>query len=301
MKFVRIAAPLVLAFVAAAPVRAEGLIDLAPADSEIVARMDVKKVVQSPLFRMLVDQRGHEQTDAQLKVLKNLTDLDVYNDIDEIALFGRIDEDASMTVVARGKFNQEKLLDLVRLNDTYKKADRNGVTIHSWTDDGNKHACFLPDGLLAVAGSAEAMDALLQTRANPEAGFRSTAQGKLAPANGGAAFTAMLVRTPTIDCDFGNFARAASMQLATATVDLTDAGVAGRLLCHPDRPELAPAYLDVARGMLAGASLYADEEPMARLAAETLAASLTDDKSAVQVAGTLSNEKVLQLAKEHAD
>lgn len=297
MKIVRTAL-LAAALVATAfsPARAAGVLDLAPADSEIVARVDVKKVVNSRLFALALEIEGKEAADAKLKILKNLTDLDVYKDIDEVALFGRIDDDESMAIVARGRFNQEKLLDLVRLNGTYKTRQENGLTIHSWVDDGNKQACFLPDNLLVVAGSEVAIQGVLNTRSNPSTGFLASPTAKAAPAADGLAFTAYLNRTA--DGALGDFAHETELRLATITADLSDSGIVGRIVGQPDRPELAPSYLKVAEGLLAAASLYSEEDDNARLVAETLRASLTADGKAVEIGGTMTNERFLELAKD---
>ncbi len=278
------------------PTAAQSPLALAPNESEIVARLDVKAFLETSLWDRILEEYGREKAQREAKFLQNMTDLDLFNDIDEIHLFGRIDEDESMIIVAKGRFNEEKLVDLVRLNESYEELQISGASVHSWIDDGNKHGVFLPDGLLVITGSRDAMEAVLRTRANPGTSFLQSDAGRMMPQDAAqAVFHGALVRTPWIDCEFGEFARAVDLQLATLSLNFANDQVAAALTAVPDRPERTAEYLEIANGLLAASKLLSEEQPHAHMAAKYLTAEQSG--GTVRVFGSIDSRTAIEMIK----
>lgn len=293
----------VLLMLGARPTEAEDIVDLIPDQAEIILRLDAEAFIDSEPFNKLLDAYGREKAMNQIEVIKNLTDLDPLEDFEEVFLMGKVEEDESLIFVARGEFNEEKLVSLVRLNESYEKIAYGDSRTkgHYWEDGSEeKHAVFLPDGIVAIANSRESMEALIATREGNNRSFAETDAGKSLPRNiDSHVFWGMLINTPDIDGEFGEFAKAVDMAYLLATVDFDDNEVTTRLLAHPEDDSLVDDYIRIGEGGHSIAKLLREEEPLARLLFEELRVREAENGLGVEATMTLTSQEFFDFLEDH--
>ena len=131
---------------------ADNLLSYAPADTQIVIGINIRKVADTPFVQKMIREKGGEKAEAQLAVLQGIAGVDLLKDLDRAWLWGRPDDDDSIGVVVEGRINQEKLLNLLKANEDYTTSVMDGVTVHEWKDKGEKrikYGLFLPEGAAA--------------------------------------------------------------------------------------------------------------------------------------------------------
>ncbi|MCB2154697.1 hypothetical protein KQI84_07395 [bacterium] len=280
----------------------DNLLALAPEEAEIVARLDVRSAIDSPLFQKVLESYGEEKARNQAKVLQNTTDLDIFTDLQELYLFGIVDRDESIVILARGNFNQEKLLDLVKLNESYQSDKVDGVTVHKWRDGDEKYGAFLDDNLLAFAGSEEAMRVLLDTRNKDHASFMSTPAGKALPNDMNSHDLWFALRsTDNTKGEFGEISHAIDLNHAIATVDLGSSNVSASVQLQPNRKELVENYLQIQQGAVAFAQLLREEEKVIDLLSQRARAEKSEDGKAARLTVEIPNDAALNLIKQAVD
>jgi hypothetical protein len=288
-----VAAALAVATVATAA----DLIRFAPKESEVVARLDVPKLVASNQFEALMNSAQGERIKAGMSIVGGLTGMDLQKDLQEIYLFARMNSKSGI-IMATGRFDQEKMLTLVRVNQSYEKKTVDGLDIHHWVDDGQKYATFPEAGQLVITDSEPAMEAFLRTRGNPETSFVQTEAGKSIPKDlAEHTLWAVLTRSSDSNNDFGNFARSIELNHMVLTADPEQDQVLCRLTATPLRKELVDDYLKAAEGLLAVARLFQEENLPKQIDINSFKAERAADGNAVVITGPISNKLLYQHLK----
>ena len=100
---------------------------------------------------------------AQLRAIKRMFSINPLTDLRGISLFGDGRKDHAVAVI-EGDFNRGHLEDLVKAAEDYKSRDREGTTIHSWTDkEKRQHAAFVRDDLLVFSHFNDLLEEALDT------------------------------------------------------------------------------------------------------------------------------------------
>lgn len=171
-----------------APVAARAAFDpltAAPATSEIVIKLDTRKIMDSPLFAKIWAEVETPQTKAQLSLLQGVVGFNFLKDVDQIALFSRMNDDSSVGVLLEGRFDQAKLLTLVQANASYKSYEAQGRTVHEWFDgkeNRKKYGSFLAPTVVAVWNSKDAMEASFEALADVKNSLAGSKEKGLVPA-----------------------------------------------------------------------------------------------------------------------
>lgn len=300
MKAVRLLTLAALAALAAPAAAIDNPLRLAPADSEFLISINVRQALDTPVVDTLLAELGEQRLRSQAAVIQTLTDFDAFSDLDRISLFGRIDEDPANVnvIVAQGRFNQQKLVSLVALNESYEKESIGGYDVHRWEDDGEKYAVFLDEGTLVFGGSADALQRMNAARSSTTASFLSTPAARNLPADlDGRTAYGFLVRTPGIDCDFGDFAR--SIDLSHFFLEVRSAGDAmeATLSIVPADPAKTPLYLDAVEGGHAAARLLAPNNENAALMESLVTSVRSVDNNRVVVEGSADGDLIADLIR----
>lgn len=300
LTFIAVAAAGLVAFANVLPGRET--LEMAPKESEVIARLDVERLLQTEQFKAALNQYGEEKARNQAVVLENLSGLDLFSDIKEMWLFGKIDVEESNIIIARGEFERDKLIALVRMNPEYNKQTVQNVEVHHWHDDGEKFGCFLGEDLLVVAGSEEAMTVMLRTWQDPETSFSRTATGSQisAASINTPVIWGALIDTPTVKGDFGNLARAVDLSHVTLALNSAGENVSVDMNLVPDNVETLDDYEAIGLGGVAMARLLGDEHEMAGLFARKANVQKNSDGRSLQVTGSLTTLEIFNIIKKNA-
>lgn len=256
--------------------------EAAPAEADVVARLNVKEALASPLKDKIMDRVGRQRLEAGRQVLQNLTGMNLEEDLSEIWLFGRIDRDKEGVVMARGRFEQEKLVALVSLNDNYEQREMFGAKVHTWNDDGQKYAVFIDDFLL-LSENGEALRMVLETNNGGRRSLMETETGKLLAAQENPAiFWGALINSNTTLGEFADFARAIDLSHVMLSIDPGGDQVNATLAAIAEDSDALPEYRAIAEGGMALSRLLREEEDLATLIADNVTISTSEEALLIQ-------------------
>jgi len=233
-------------------------LDYCPSEAEVVVWMNFKQLAK-PAAEWVKNELGREDVDRVAKVAQNMTDIDVFNDIEEAALFAKIDNPKAVVIVVGGTFkNPQKLIDLVQLNESYESYEEGTLTIHKWKDDGEKFACFPEPNVLLIATSEEALSTALESPKS--GGFESLADERKLPKTLGKHHAwGVILHNGSAEGDFGHLADTVGLNLLLGTLDLANNEITVTARAFPDEPELNKEYENIVTGALSAMKLLKSE------------------------------------------
>lgn len=264
-----------------------------PSGSEVVAHLDMRAVVDSTLFRALLEKQG-EQAQAQLNIARQFTGVDLLKDIDRLWLWGRIQDDDSVTILVEGRLNQDSLVNLLKANGSYRREDVAGASAHTWSDGGNsRYGVFLPNGSVLLGNSRAALESALQTKTGGN-GFATTAPAKAIPTAGHAW---VFLRKPERAIP-GNEMKD-TLQLETAAASLTTAANDTTLRLEGVTADAASAarWRELLEGLTAVAQLQSQQPELAELFKDARV-SLDEARRQPSLELRVPNQRILKAIEE---
>src|SRR6266542_1796949 len=180
---------LALAALLAAPLHAADVDKLLPNDTETVASVNLKQILESPLAKKLPLDMAKDALKQNEEIQKTLTELgfDPFKDIDSITVAGAGGSDADrMLVIVRGKFEVEKfdkkaedvakdMKDQLKIHKVPGAAEGAGSKLYEVTNpNGQPEKVFVAFASKGVLVASPAKDYVLDAL-EKEAGKKKTA------------------------------------------------------------------------------------------------------------------------------
>jgi hypothetical protein len=145
-----------------------GKIDpLLPKDTSIVIVVDVKQIIESPVFKknLLEDAKKHLQSNEEVSKTLSLLNFDPFKDLDRITIAAEgIAMEPKGLMVARGKFDKEKIeakaeAEAKEHKDFLKILSEDGHKIYEVSPPGQEKPAFIAviDGTAIVASGDKAL------------------------------------------------------------------------------------------------------------------------------------------------
>lgn len=268
---------------------------VAPENAEVVARINVSQSLQAPLSEMLIDKFGRPKIESTAKLIQNLTDVNLFADVYEAWLFGQIDSDEEVLILARGKFNETKLVDLLRVNNTFKETTYQGEQVYNWVDENGlpRWAVFI-DQYLAIGGTNKIINNVIERKAATSGGYQQTPLAKALPQDVNSRDAWCLIASDRArQIEFGAMAETINLKYFLVTMSHTTTGVSAQAVALPNNPEQTKEYRSIAEGGLAFARLVKDQNEFAKLAATRV--TLSEQGSAVVASAELTNAEAVEL------
>lgn len=290
-----------------APVNA---LDYAPADSEVVLLANVHNLTQQGIVKKVLDQvqsdpEQKRQLDAKIAVLQNLAGINPLEDIDAIGIWGKMDQPDSFGVKVTGKFDQQKLLALLRLNKDFEETsgvEGLDIPIFQWRDKGKegavKYGTFLPDGSPAVFSSKKALEQALEAKKSGKNFMSVKAPGWTPPTEIDKNFViwAYLLKPQNT----GKFKDTLQANYVIASVRFTETEVFGSLTVAAASAEAAQRWVDMFKGAVALARLQSSDENLKKIA-DTATTELDSTNNFAKFQVGLPNDLILAGIKKHQE
>ncbi len=271
-------------------------LSLAPGDSEFVASVNFRQIADSPVGQRLLREKGGEQAQALLQVVQNLTGVDLRKDLDRAVLWGRIEEDDSVGAVFQGRFDQEKLLALLRINPQYKETSSQGLKTYEWFDEKEKrtkYGAFLADGSILIVNHPRVFEAALGAQAAGN-GFLAGPKASLLPEKHEDLAAWGLLMRPERALPGGKMKDTLHVQSAILALSLEPSAVHLRFRVNLDSAGAVREWQDLMRGALALGRLQ-QENPGARNLAESGQVNPVEGRDAVALDLKLTTDELLGL------
>lgn len=167
--FAAMTAVAVAAMTASVEAQSQRALDLVAADTEFLAHLDLGALIDTELFQDTLESFDQTRVNAFLAFAEGLSGTNLLEDIEGGLVFGLADNDDSIGVAIEGRFDREKLTNLLVLAPRYELLDVDGQAIHTWFDareNRMKYGTFLRN-MIVVWNSSEAMERSLDVLRNP--------------------------------------------------------------------------------------------------------------------------------------
>ena len=279
-----------------AALAAQDLLDMVPADSEVVISLDVADLLATPLAQELWAKHIEStEAGAGLRMVTRLTGMDVRTDIAQIVIATQVDAEATEVVLARATFDEQALLDLVMMNETYGKVEADGRTIHRWMDNGKqKHGAFLPGGVVVITNDAARMRQALDAADQKRDSFADSRGASALP----DALAWMHIEAPARSgVELGEGMRILQAKSMTTTLELGASSMEIATTLVPTSPSLGEDYAAMLSGIVAlGRVQLAD--PRGARGPEATTVGQPDASGAVTTRTKMDNAAVKSLIDE---
>ncbi len=124
-----------------------------PAESKWLVHVDFDKFATSEMW-WLIKQEMSEKDQQKIDALTTLFGSDPTRDIYGVTIYGTDAEEEHAVLMINGRFNKEKLLSLLALNEDYAESVYEGRTLHHWVDEKDnkeKVGVFAADDLIVIS------------------------------------------------------------------------------------------------------------------------------------------------------
>ncbi len=287
------------AALSAAPFR----LDTIPQDAKWAARVDVERLKETRLGRMLLDELNREKPAAQLAAVEAVFRFDPRKDLSSILVYGSGASPEQGVALIRGTFDEDHLATLVQANETYEKYRYGSHVVHSWIDEkpGSERlfGCFHPSGALLLSQGRETLKTALDVLDGKKPGLSAEDPFARLIGDGSPVFflaAADLADLDSLDPDAAILKKAAAARIA---VGETGDDLEGTLRLTTRTLESARQVQKVLEGMLAFARLNDVEEPdLARLADRT---RVSRDEKTVEVVVRHPVDDLIRLLREEIE
>jgi hypothetical protein len=108
------------------------------------------------LFLARLDELG---ISAKLDNFAKVFSFNPLNDVRDVTIYGESKDEYKTAILINGKFDQERLLALLRLNPEYGEEPYGGITLRRWHDDKNggkmMFGCFYSESLVIMSSGQD--------------------------------------------------------------------------------------------------------------------------------------------------
>ena len=272
---------------------------LLPADSRFVMGLDVKRFALSPFYQKFKAERGMKP--ETLAELEETTGLDPARDIDQIVIAGTgtgrgPGRGHGGVALALGRFDLYRLGRAIEAQGKGKGSSHEGVTLYSFADASAQPlaVAFLDEASLLI-GPKDRVTAAISSRTRGETPLRTNAAllARVAAVRPGSTFwmvgdQSLLASMPTslpapgaASGDAGATLQLPALTGLTVTGDL-DPQIAVSVTGEAKDALAAKNLADVVRGLVAMASLQAQQKPELQQLASAVSVATEENRVLVQ-------------------
>jgi hypothetical protein len=279
------------AHAAVGPLAGEALI--LPQDARFVMGFDVKRFAASPFYERFATKRGMKP--EMMQQLEERTGLNPTRDIDQIVIAGtgQSGKESPGVAVAFGRFDLYKLGRAIETQGRAQSTNHEGVTVYYFADEPRMLATAFLDESTLLFGSKDRVLAAISSRTRGEAPLKANAQlmslvEKVRPGStfwmvGDQSLLSSMptsIPAPGSSPDAGASMQLPALQSLTVTGDL-DPQVSVAITGEARDALAAQNLADVVRGLVAMASLQAQQRPELQQLASAI--SVTTEENRVLV------------------
>ena len=146
-----------------------------------VVHLDYEQAIESQIGQLVRQEMAKFGIEEKLEDFATVFSFHPVDDIRDVTVYGSGPAHEEAVVIIEGKFDPEKLLALVRLNEQYEEIDYGDITLHKWLHEhkkgGHRHIMYgcLCDGDIVVMSAGldavtQAIDVLKGTASNAASG-----------------------------------------------------------------------------------------------------------------------------------
>lgn len=151
------------------------------AKAKWVAHLDVESLLSGDVGKLITDQIKEKGLDKKLAEFTSVFGVDPTKDIASVTAYGEDFDPASGIIIAQGKYDQEKLLGLLKNAKNFKEVAAGDRTLYTWTDDkrndpnddGSRCGVFYSEKIIVVGRTDATVKAAMDVLDGKSAGSPS--------------------------------------------------------------------------------------------------------------------------------
>ena len=138
-----------------------------PVEAKWLVHADFDAFGQSEMWRLVsreIDEEGQRKIDA----ITNLFGVDLTRDIYGVTIYGTDSNEKNAVAIIYGRFDKEKLLSLLALNDEYAESEYNGQKLYHWLDkkdNKQKVGIFAADDVIVISQGVQSVRNMVDLQA----------------------------------------------------------------------------------------------------------------------------------------
>lgn len=273
-----------------------------PSSSKWVFHVDFD-ALRAGTFGQLALAEIQTEHQEKLDAARQLFGTDLTKDMNSVTLHGPDKDQTHAAAVFQGKFDQDKLLSLLILNDAYSKSDYDGYTLHHWIDDKQKKdqvGVFAREDTIVIAQSAEtvavALDAI-NGKTDTLASQPDSSLAQLCQKQENAILTAAATDLSELTKNDQHAAVLKNSKLLAVLVSEDSGNMKLKTRLEADTVESATQIETVLRGMIAFGALSAAENPDAAKLIQAI--TLTRIDETLELSAQYPSVDLFDLIKNH--
>jgi len=279
-------------------------------DSKWVLHLDVGKLKGTELGGYLLGELKSEDAERKFAAFKVIFGFDPRAAIEDVTLYGVDNKRESSVVIIRGNIDSERLVTLLRADDSYVARKYGEHVVHRWVDKKKNEESFGSvhgNGAIIISGGRVAVEKALDVMDGEVPGLSNAAGlGGLAAVEAGVfgLAAAQLVGAEGLHPSAASLKKADSVTVALSEKAGT---VNANLVAMAKDEEIATQMEAVVRGVIAAGILAEEEQPeLARLAVAAKVSikgrsvSVTISYPAKDVVGFLKEQKLKKEQEQDA-
>lgn len=153
-----------------------------PAEAKWVVHSDFDSFRRSELWS-LIEVEIREDHQQKLDEIEEVFGSDLMQDVYGVTLFGKEAGEENAVILIYGRYDQEKLVSLLEMNDAYESKEYAGKKLHFWVDEDDhkdKVGAFAGERLIVMSQREEPVKAMLDLLAGKEKTLAQVNEGPLA-------------------------------------------------------------------------------------------------------------------------
>jgi len=257
------------------------------ADANWIVHIDHETFLRSSIGRLVRTEMNAQNAEEQLQSFATIFGFHPLDDVRDATLYGTGQDRKKAVVLIDGKFDQDKLLALVRMNAQHAEFTHNGVTIHRWLHEEKKeqeptsqmmYGCLYDEHLVVMSADLDTTRRAIDTVRNDAGGVSAELLG---PASSNRDETFFQVVATGVGAMAGDEPRAALLRQTEALrlhAGETNGKVFMTIALQGTSQEVAQNVSKMADGMIAMATLAGKEQPALAELVRNIQLS-TDDKT----------------------
>jgi hypothetical protein len=124
------------------------------ADANFVVHADLDQFRSTDFGKIILARLDELGISEKLQNFAKVFSFNPLNDVRDVTIYGQDKDEHKTVILISGRFDQERLLALFRLNPEYGEEVYEGITLRRWHDDkkgGMMYGCFYTDDLVVMS------------------------------------------------------------------------------------------------------------------------------------------------------
>ncbi len=279
-------------------------------DAKWVVHADLAQLRATQFGGHLLEKMRSEDAQNRFAAFQAIFNFDPRTDLDGLTLYGYgKTKQKDGVLIAKGRFDGERLVTLVKANETYEPHSLGGFTVHSWIDKKEaakaavqgcdpkrSYGCVYADGVILISDSCENVGKAIEVLAGRATSLQQeNPLGIQPPAAGFLTATAITSKMKNVDPKAAILKRANGLSLSLGEVDGL---MSGTFVLDAHDARAVTNLKKIVDGMIGLALLNEETNPGAAKLAEAASVQLTGTRLQITLAAPV--EDMIRCAEEKA-